>query len=91
MQKPAFHLLDRRADQLTQEVESGRDLLTTKYLAEFLSVSVQWLEIGRSRGWGPPFVKFGPRRIRYRKSDVINWLNERKSYHTTSEYGEGAT
>ena len=33
------------------------DLLTTPQLAEWLAVSEQWCEIGRHKGYGPPYVK----------------------------------
>ena len=32
-------------------------LFCTKSLARLLSVSTQWLEIGRCKGDGPPFLK----------------------------------
>jgi hypothetical protein len=50
-----------------------------------LGLSPQWCEIGRSKGWGPVFVRIGPRRIRYRRGDVVAWLNAR-THARTSEY-----
>jgi predicted DNA-binding transcriptional regulator AlpA len=63
-------------------------LLVTKQLAEWLGVSVPWLEIGRSRGYGPPYTKLGSKSIRYRVGDVLKWLEER-SYKSTAEYDSG--
>jgi len=87
----ALHL-DRRAGRLAEYGADGApdDLLDTHELAQWLAVSIQWLEIGRHRGgYGPPFVKIGAAggsgRVRYRRSDVIAWLNER-SHRCTSEY-----
>jgi predicted DNA-binding transcriptional regulator AlpA len=75
---PARHHLDRWASALA---EHGRgdpdDLLTTPALAEWLQVSSEWLEIGRSRGYGPKFIRLSPSRVRYRRSDVLEWLAER--------------
>ena len=56
---PIRHHLDRRAADLAQEgAAAGEpdDLLTTTEVAEWLGLSTQWLEIGRSRGYGPKFV-----------------------------------
>ena len=79
---PLMHHLDRRAETLAAygaAAGSLDDLLTTDQLGKWLAVSHQWLEIGRSRGYGPPFVKMGPRnaRVRYRRSAVVAWLEAR--------------
>jgi hypothetical protein len=80
-QKPKRRLhLDRRAHQIIETCVGDPDeLLDTRQLAEWLGVSLQWLEIGRSSagGWGPPFTQAGPRAIRYRRRDVIRWLESR--------------
>ena len=81
------HHLDRRAPEL---IEKGRDgdpdeLLTTKEMAAWLGVSEQWLEIGRSKRYGPPFIRMGPRMIRYRRGTGIHWLEER-THRSTAEY-----
>jgi hypothetical protein len=81
------HHLDRRAVDLIEAANIGTDdeLLTTPQTAVWLRVSPQWLEIGRSRGWGPSYLKLSPRRVRYRVGDVKQWLAER-SYRCTAEY-----
>jgi predicted DNA-binding transcriptional regulator AlpA len=73
----SFHL-DRRAEALA-EAGAGNpdDLIDTRALADWLGVSTQWAEIARHRGVGPPFVRVTPRRIRYRRADVLAWLRER--------------
>jgi hypothetical protein len=84
---PGRHHLDRRAVELIEAANVGTDdeLLTTPRTAVWLGVSPQWLEIGRSRGWGPPFLKLSPRRVRYHRGAVKRWLQER-SYRCTAEY-----
>jgi predicted DNA-binding transcriptional regulator AlpA len=82
---PSKHHLDRRADQLLEQQGDGDDLLDTKQLSAWLGVSTQWLEIGRTKGYGPKFVKLGPRMIRYKRRDVLNWLKARKLYASTRE------
>jgi predicted DNA-binding transcriptional regulator AlpA len=89
---PKFLLLDRRAPQIAS-VAIGADpdiLLDTKQLAEWLGVSVPWLEIGRCKGYGPPFKRLGEKLIKYRVGDCIQWL-EARTHQSTSEYQvEGA-
>ena len=60
-------------------------LLTTSDLAELLGVSCQWVEIGRHRGYGPPFVRLAPRVVRYRRGDLRVWFEQRQHQHT-AEY-----
>ncbi len=81
------HHIDKRAAKLAAELAEGDpdELLDTSVFAELLGVSSQWLEIGRSKGYGPPFVVFGPRRIRYRRGTARLWLLER-TFTRTSEY-----
>jgi hypothetical protein len=81
------HHLDRRALDLVEIANRGTDdeLMMTLPVAVWLGVSPEWLEIGRSKGWGPPFLRLSPRRIRYRRGDVKKWLKER-AHRSTREY-----
>ncbi len=80
---PQKHHLDRRADSLIAAGEGHPDdLLSTTDLAEWLGVSNQFLEIGRCRNYGPVWVLLSPRCVRYRRSDVIAWLDARTRAHT---------
>src|SRR5438046_1711739 len=85
------HHLDRRATELIEAENEGTDdeLRSTVKTALWLGVSAEWLEIGRSRGWGPPFIKLSPRRVRYRVGDVKKWLADR-SFRHTGEYSRAA-
>jgi predicted DNA-binding transcriptional regulator AlpA len=81
------HHLDKRTASL---IEAGRDgadddLLSTREVAHWLGVSTQWIEIGRSKGYGPSFVRISPRRIRYRRGAVIEFLSGRQ-HACTREY-----
>ena len=51
--------------------------MTTSELARLLGVSEQWCELARMRKQGPKFTKLSTRCIRYRRADVISWLDER--------------
>ena len=81
------HHLDRRAAEIADKGREGDpdELLTTIETAAWLGVSRQWLEIGRSKQWGPSFVRIGPRHIRYKRSDVIRFLEDR-THRCTAEY-----
>lgn len=86
--KPAAkrHHIDRRAaGMLTQTGVADDQLLSTKQLADFLGVSHQFLEIGRSKNYGPKFVRLSERVVRYRMSDVRRWLAQR-AHASTAEY-----
>jgi hypothetical protein len=86
MAAPQRHLLDRRADQIAEfGIGDADDLLSTIDVARWLGVSHQWLEIGRSSGYGPPYIRVAARRVRYRRADVLAWLKER-THCSTAEY-----
>lgn len=76
-QTPNRHHLDKRAEKLADEPGDDDDLLRTKEVAEWLGVSEPWLEIARSKGFGPPFIRVTPRMIRYPRGRVRRWLRAR--------------
>jgi hypothetical protein len=84
---PASHHIDKRARDLIEAANEGTDddLLNTPRTAVWLGVSPEWLEIGRSKGYGPPFLRLAPRRVRYHRGTVKLWLLER-SHASTAEY-----
>ncbi len=70
--------LDKRADVLIELAHGNPDdLLTTKELAAWFGVSVQWVELGRMRGYGPPPTYLSQRCVRYHRQVVLDWLDER--------------
>jgi predicted DNA-binding transcriptional regulator AlpA len=80
-----FHI-DRRAAAVAVMIDGAPDaLLDTHEIAKWLGYSEAWIEIGRHRGYGPPFIKVSARRIRYRVRDVVHWLEER-THQSTQEY-----
>jgi hypothetical protein len=86
MTAPRTHHIDKRATRIAETVAGDDDdLLPTPDIAAWLEVSVQWLEIGRFKGYGPPFMRVSDRMIRYRRGDVRQWLRER-THQRTSEY-----
>ena len=87
MSKPKRHHIDRRAAKLVEAEQISNDpdqLLSTKELADWLGCSPEWCEIARHRAYGPKFVKLSPRRVRYRRGDVVKWLAGR-THQSTKE------
>jgi hypothetical protein len=79
--------LDRRVEAIIAATGegSGDDLLTTLQIANWLGTSSQWVELGRAKGYGPPFMRIAPQVVRYQRRAVLEWLRERE-YARTSEY-----
>ncbi len=61
-------------------------LLSQKQVAELIGCSLRTLERRRLVGDGIPFVRLGPKMIRYRLSDVTAYINARV-HGSTSEPG----
>jgi predicted DNA-binding transcriptional regulator AlpA len=78
--------IDKRADAIV-EGDAGRDdeMMSTLQVAAWLGMSTQWLEGARFRGFGPKYMNLGPRMVRYRRGDIIEWLRTR-THQSTSEY-----
>ena len=52
------------------------DLLTNEEAADLLGIKPNTLEIWRTKGKGPKFVKMGAA-VRYRLADLNAWMEER--------------
>lgn len=79
--------LDRRAAALAERVADlpGEHLLTTEELAAWLAVHAVTVKRWRRDGEGPPTTWVGVGSVRYRKSDVLAWLQERAEAHRTAK------
>jgi predicted DNA-binding transcriptional regulator AlpA len=78
-------LSQRRAREVAHADPDPDQLLSTRELAALTGLSTQFFEIGRVRGYGPRFIKLSQRNCRYRRSDVVEWL-EGRTFQRTSEY-----
>jgi hypothetical protein len=80
--RPQTHYgIDQNGAQLAAEAAGIDDeLLTPAETAQWLRKSTQWLEFGRAKGFGPPFIRLG-RNVRYRRGDVRQYLVERTTRH----------
>lgn len=76
---------------LLNEFESAPDsaLFNQQTIAAVFSCSTQLLERNRWAGTSVPYLKIG-RKVLYRKSDVINFLQQQKLYRSTSEESQSA-
>lgn len=60
----------------TRRITPDEDLLNSNDVSEMLGVSVNTLGIWRHQGKGPSYLKFSRRAVRYRKQDVLDWMEE---------------
>ena len=84
---PHTHKLDSRVSIIGMGEGDDDDLLTTKELALWFGVSEEWLEIGRSLGYGPPFIRLAPRIVRYQRGQCRAYLKQR-NHASVAEYRE---
>jgi predicted DNA-binding transcriptional regulator AlpA len=80
--------IDKRCRRIiTDPVSDGDDdeMLSTQAVADWLGVSTAWLEMRRHGKEGPPFIRIGPKCIKYRRGAVRAWL-EKRSHFSTAEY-----
>jgi excisionase family DNA binding protein len=52
-------------------------LLTPEEAAEYLNVSLTWLQQKREAGNGPRYIRIGHRTVRYRKCWLSAWVRAR--------------
>lgn len=64
-----------KTEQVAVSLQS-EPLLTTKEVALFAGVSEYTMSRYRMDGIGPNYIKLGPKMIRYRRSDVEEWVNK---------------
>ena len=63
---------------------SNELLLNERQAAKSLTVGEKCLQAWRTRGGGPAYIKIG-RLIRYRQTDLDNWIEQRKRTSTSDE------
>lgn len=78
---PRLHLLN----EFDSAPESA--LFNQQTIAAVLSCSTQLLERNRWAGTSVPYLKIG-RKVLYRKSDVLGFLQQQKVYRSTSDEGQ---
>lgn len=74
-------------NEILTEKEKNREILTEKEAAIYIGMSRSFLCQDRMNGYrvgrtpGPTFMKLG-HSIRYRKSDLDDWLNQHRKVRT---------
>ena len=63
-------------------MKTDDQLHNTKGAAKFLGVKPRTVEWWRGQGCGPPYFRVGQRAIRYRESDLRDYLESRRSEAT---------
>jgi hypothetical protein len=69
------------SDGATIATESGYALVDEAAAAAILGVPPRTLQSWRLEGRSPPFARISSRVIRYRRSDLIEWINARLQPH----------
>lgn len=54
-----------------------RPILDSRQTSRLLGVTEAALRLWREKGGGPPWFKAGPRLVRYRRTDVDDWIDKR--------------
>jgi predicted DNA-binding transcriptional regulator AlpA len=74
-----------------QAATSGADpdtLHTEVQAADFLNLSIRTLQSWRVKGSGPKFIRAG-RAVRYRRRDLLEWMDENTAASTTEADARG--
>ena len=74
------------ANSMTGKIEAA--LLTTEEAAEYLNLPPTYLVRDRREGGRVRFVKLGTRTVRYRRTDLDDFVTGHL-YSSTSEYTQG--
>lgn len=75
------------SDKMAEGPDDGQ--LTTQEVADWFRCSTQLLEKKRMDGTGPKFVTPSQRMVRYRRKDLLNYL-QKHVHQSTSEYTKRA-
>ncbi len=63
-------------------------LLTEAEAAKLLKFTPRFLQARRVRGDGPAYVHVSSRAVRYRRSDLVAWIEERVRTSTSDQGGD---
>lgn len=69
--------------------EHAEEYWTERCTSKRTRTGLRTLQRWRSEGRGPPYVRFGPRKILYRRSAVEAWIREREFKHRADELSRG--
>jgi predicted DNA-binding transcriptional regulator AlpA len=55
-------------------------LMSAKQVAAATGMTERWLQLRRTEGDGPKFIRISPKCVRYRLPDVEQWITERTTH-----------
>lgn len=58
--------------------QDAERLLSRREVQQRFGLTVRFLEVAAVRGDGPPMIKISKRMVRYRATDIDEWLDRRK-------------
>lgn len=70
---------------MNDDSANPEQLMTEKDVASLICITPRALQNWRLRGGGPEYVKIG-RSVRYQRSDVMQFIDERKKRHSTQNF-----
>lgn len=70
---------------MTRQQDPTLQLLPTQEAAGLLGLTARAMEERRRRGDGPPYIRVGHTTVRYRLSDLLQWLEDRTFCSTSEE------
>lgn len=73
---------------MSEQLKNHNKFLNTKEAADFLDLKQNTLEVWRTLGKGPKFLKIG-RAVRYRVQDLEEYI-DKNIWSSTSEYSNEA-
>lgn len=77
---PALHIALGRADcgqKGASKVIDHQGSFTPKQAAKYVGISEGALRLWRAEGKGPRYFRAGEKLVRYRRTDLDNWIEER--------------
>jgi predicted DNA-binding transcriptional regulator AlpA len=76
--------MSESSNKPNSSVNASEELLTDRQVAKILNCSRAWCQRKRWEGGGPDYLKLG-RSVRYRKSDLLAWIDAHTNRRSTSE------
>ena len=73
------------AKELSKNMDEQHNGLTEREAAKYLGVSASALRLWRARRSGPNYYRPGSKLIRYRRSDLDGWIEERLCIRSSTE------
>ena len=72
-----------KMEPITHRNDPLDTLVDEREAASILCYSVRALQNWRHRGGGPKFIKVSARSVRYRRRDLMDWIEARTVAHTS--------